>query len=114
VASVTAPSTTIQCRRRSASPSSTARQFSSSCATTGYASQTWNVYKYFAQGAAARSGEVFGNVITPTPDYVKLAEAYEGTGERVEKTAALESAIDRALAALARGRSALLDVFVTP
>jgi hypothetical protein len=32
----------------------------------------------------------------------------------VEKTAALESAIERALAALAAGRSALLDVFVTP
>jgi len=33
---------------------------------------------------------------------------------RVEKTADLESAIERALAALALGRAALLDVFVTP
>jgi hypothetical protein len=32
----------------------------------------------------------------------------------VAKTAALESVIERALAALAAGRSALLDVFVTP
>jgi acetolactate synthase I/II/III large subunit len=84
------------------------------CDNRGYTSQTWNVYKYFADGAAVRSGQFFGNVITPTPDYVKLAEAYGGTGERVEKTAALESAIERALAALAAGRSALLDVFVTP
>jgi acetolactate synthase-1/2/3 large subunit len=59
-----------------------------------------------------RSGQFFGDVLTPTPDYVKLAEAYDGTGERVESTAALEAAIDRALAALAAGRSALLDVFL--
>ena len=84
------------------------------CDNRGYTSQTWNVYKYFADGAAVRSGQFFGNVITPTPDYVKLAEAYGGTGERVEQTAALESAIARSLAALAAGRSALLDVFVTP
>jgi len=83
------------------------------CDNRGYTSQTWNIYKYFADGAAVRSGQFFGNVITPTPDYVKLAEAYGGTGERVENTAALESAIERALAALAAGRSALLDVFLT-
>jgi acetolactate synthase-1/2/3 large subunit len=84
------------------------------CNNRGYASQTWNVYKYFSDGAAVRSGQLFGNVLSPTPDYVKLAEAYGGTGERVEKPAALESAIRRALDALATGRSALLDVFVTP
>jgi len=54
----------------------------------------------------------FGDVLTPTPDYVQLAEAYGGTGERVESPAALESAIARALAALAAGHSALLDVFL--
>ena len=82
------------------------------CDNRGYTSQTWNVYKYFAAGAAVRSGQFFGNVLTPTPDYVKLAEAYGGTGERVEQTADLESAIARALAALAAGRLALLDVFL--
>jgi acetolactate synthase I/II/III large subunit len=84
------------------------------CNNRGYASQTWNVHKYFSAGAAMRSGHLFGDVITPTPDYVKLAEAYGGVGERVEKTAPLESAIERALAALTAGRSALLDVFVAP
>jgi acetolactate synthase-1/2/3 large subunit len=84
------------------------------CDNRGYASQTWNVHKYFGDGAAVRSGQFTGNVIAPTPDYAKLAEAYGGTGERVEKAADLESAIDRALAALASGRTALLDVFVTP
>ena len=61
-----------------------------------------------------RSGQLFGNVLSPTPDYVKLAEAYGGSGERVEQTSALESAIARSLAALAAGRSSLLDVFVRP
>jgi acetolactate synthase-1/2/3 large subunit len=84
------------------------------CDNRGYTSQTWNVYKYFADGAAVRSGQFFGNVITPTPDYVKLAEAYGGTGERVQNITAIEPAIERALAALAAGRTALLDVFVTP
>jgi acetolactate synthase-1/2/3 large subunit len=84
------------------------------CDNRGYTSQTWNVYKYFADGAAVRSGQFFGNVITPTPDYVKLAEAYGGTGERVQNIAAIEPAIERALAALAAGRTALLDVFVAP
>ena len=49
---------------------------------------------------------MIGNVITPTPDYAKLAEAYGGVGERVEKTADLEPPIERALAALASGRTA--------
>src|SRR5262249_41242939 len=60
------------------------------CDNGGYTSQTWNVYKYFAGGAAVRSGQFFGDVLTPTPDYVRLAEAYGGTGERVENTAPLE------------------------
>ena len=84
------------------------------CDNRGYFSQTWNVFKYFGDGAAVRSGQFTGNVTTPTPDYAKLAEAYGGVGERVEKAADLESAIDRALAALASGKTALLDVFVTP
>jgi acetolactate synthase-1/2/3 large subunit len=82
------------------------------CDNRGYTSQTWNVHKYFADGAAVRTGRFFGDVLAPTPDYVKLAEAYGGVGERVENAAALEPAIGRALAALAAGRSALLDVFL--
>jgi hypothetical protein len=35
--------------------------------------------------ASERSGQFFGNVITPTPDYVKLTEAYGGTGERSDR-----------------------------
>ena len=61
-----------------------------------------------------RAQQFTGDVISPTPDYAKLSEAYGGTGERVQKAADVPAAIERALAALAAGRSALLDVFVTP
>jgi acetolactate synthase I/II/III large subunit len=61
-----------------------------------------------------RSGRFFEDEIAPTPDCARLAGAYGGTGERVEKVAELEPAIERALAAVAAGRTALLDVFVTP
>jgi acetolactate synthase-1/2/3 large subunit len=84
------------------------------CDNRGYLSQTWNVRKYYPDGAAVRTGEFIGNVIAPTPDYAKLVEAYGGTGERVSEPAALDAAIARALAVLASGRSALLDVFVEP
>jgi acetolactate synthase I/II/III large subunit len=84
------------------------------CDNRGYFSQTWNVHKYFPEGAAVRTGQFIGNVITPTPDYAKLVEAYGGAGERVTRPAEIDSAIQRALATLAAGRSALLDVFVEP
>ena len=84
------------------------------CNNRGYASQAWNVFKYFSGGAAVRTSQFFGNVIAPAPDYIKLAEAYGGNGERVEKTADLKPAIDRALSAVRSGRSVLLDVLVTP
>jgi acetolactate synthase I/II/III large subunit len=72
------------------------------------------VHKYFREGAAVRTGQFIGNVITPTPDYAKLVEAYGGAGARVTRPADLDSAIQRALATLEAGRSALLDVFVEP
>src|SRR5215475_4217592 len=84
------------------------------CDNRQYFSQTWNVYKYFPEGTAVRTGQFIGNVISPTPDYAKLVEAYGGAGERVTKPAELTGAIERALATLAAGSSALLDVFVEP
>jgi len=41
-------------------------------------------------------------------------EAYGGAGERVTQPAKLQAAIERALATLASGRSAWLDVFGEP
>ena len=47
-------------------------------------------------------------------DHAAMARAFGLHGERVERAEELPAAIDRALAALAQGRPALLDVLVTP
>ena len=46
------------------------------CNNRQYASQTRNLLKYYPDSAAAREQNFVGNVIEPTPDYVKQAEAY--------------------------------------
>ncbi len=46
-------------------------------------------------------------------DHARLARAFGAFGERVERGAQLEAAIDRAFAAVRRGQPALLDVLVT-
>lgn len=84
------------------------------CDNRGFASQRWNVQRYFPDGAAVRTQNWGGQPITPTPDYAKLAEAYGGVGERVTRAADLPAALARALAAVAAGRLALLDVFTYP
>ena len=84
------------------------------CNNQGYASQAWNLEKYFPHGAALRTHTLYGQVIEPTPDYAALAAAFGGHGERVTAAADLGPAIQRALAALGRGQLALLDVLVEP
>jgi acetolactate synthase I/II/III large subunit len=84
------------------------------CNNRQYASQTWNVLKYYPDGSAVRDADFVGDVIAPTPDYVKIAEAYGGVGERVQKSDALGSALRRALKAVGSGQTFLLDVIVNP
>jgi acetolactate synthase-1/2/3 large subunit len=84
------------------------------CNNEEYASQTWNVLRYFPDSEAVRDHNFVGDVIAPTPDYVKLAEAYGGAGERVQTSAALGPAMARALEAVASGTTFLLDVRVKP
>ena len=84
------------------------------CNNRGYVSQAFNVLKYYPDGAAVREGNLVGNVIEPTPDYVKQAEAYGGVGERVQKSDELRSALQRALQVVAAGKTVLLDVIVNP
>ncbi len=57
---------------------------------------------------------MFGRVITPTPDYSKFALANGGHGERVQHESELGPAIKRALQAIKEGRSAILDICMTP
>ncbi|MBV8347097.1 MAG: hypothetical protein JOZ49_06035 [Mycolicibacterium sp.] len=84
------------------------------CNNRQYGSQVFNVLKYYPDGAAVREQNFVGNVIQPTPDYVKQAEAYGGTGERVQKSDELRPALQRALAAVTSGQTFLLDVIVDP
>lgn len=84
------------------------------CNNRQYASQTWNVFKYYPDSAAVREGNFVGNVIQPTPDCVKFAEAYGGAGERVQKADALRPAVRRGLDTVASGRTFLLDIITSP
>lgn len=84
------------------------------CNNRQYASQTRNLLKYYPNSDAVREQNFVGNVIEPTPDYVKQAEAYGGTGERVQKPDELSAALQRALAAVASGQTFLLDAVVQP
>lgn len=84
------------------------------CDNEQYASQTWNVLRYFPDSDAVRDSTFVGDVIAPTPDYAKVVEAYGGTGERVRTAGALGPALQRALQTVASGRTFLLDVMVRP
>jgi hypothetical protein len=70
--------------------------------------------EYFGDGTAVRTGNFTGDVIAPTPDYAKLADAYGGSGERIASAEAIPASLERALATLGAGRRTLLDVFVEP
>jgi acetolactate synthase-1/2/3 large subunit len=50
--------------------------------------------------------------LEPTPEFSKVAEASDAFARKVEDPAALPAAIRAALAAVAEGRQALLDVRV--
>jgi acetolactate synthase-1/2/3 large subunit len=80
----------------------------------GYLSQKRDVGNYYPKGKAVQSGKVIGTPIAPAPDYVKLAEAYGGWGEKVDKPAELHAAFKRGLEQVARGRLALIDVVLAP
>jgi acetolactate synthase-1/2/3 large subunit len=80
----------------------------------GYLSQKRDVSNYYPNGAAAHAGKVIGTPIAPAPDYAKLAEAYGGYGEKVEKPADVKPAIERGLKAVHEGRLALIEVTLAP
>jgi len=58
-------------------------------------------------------GRVIGTQLQ-SADHAAFARAFGMHGERVERSAELPAAIDRALACVRSGRAALLDVLVTP
>jgi acetolactate synthase-1/2/3 large subunit len=80
----------------------------------GYLSQKTDVATYFPRGAAAQSGRFAGTTIAPQPDYVLLARAYGGTGEKVERPGEVRPALQRGLEAVASGRLALVHLVLAP
>jgi acetolactate synthase-1/2/3 large subunit len=84
------------------------------CNNEGYASQEWNLYKYFPSGYALRENDPYGKVIEPTPDYAALAPAFGAHGECVTEPSKLEQALRNGIAAVQQGQLALLDVRLRP
>ncbi|MFC1980392.1 thiamine pyrophosphate-binding protein [Chloroflexota bacterium] len=79
-----------------------------------YAAMIKGYQKYYPQGWAATHNKYFGVDIAPEPDYTKVAEAFDVYSERLEEPDNIESAINRALQQIERGRAALLDVILAP
>ncbi len=80
----------------------------------GYLSQKGDVATYYPRGAAVQTGRFAGTSIAPQPDYVMLARAFGGTGERIERPADVRPALQRGLEALARGQLALVHLVLEP
>jgi acetolactate synthase-1/2/3 large subunit len=80
----------------------------------GYLSQKTDVETYHPSGAAVQTGRFAGTSIAPQPDYVMLARAYGGTGEKVERPGDVRPALQRGLEAAAQGQLALVHMVLPP
>ncbi len=80
----------------------------------GYLSQKNDVVREYPQGFAVKTNQFVGTSITPRPDYVKLAEAFGGQGEKVEKPAEVRAALQRGFEAVAKGKLALVHFVLEP
>jgi acetolactate synthase-1/2/3 large subunit len=76
----------------------------------GYLSQKTDVMTYYPKGEAVRTGRFAGTGITPRPEYAKLAEAYGGYGEKVERPQDVSAALARGLEQQRKGRLALIHM----
>jgi acetolactate synthase I/II/III large subunit len=76
----------------------------------GYLSQKTDVMTYYPEGEAMRSGRFAGTGITPRPEYAKLAEAYGGCGEKVERPQDVRPALLKGLEEARKGRLALIHM----
>ncbi|HZD65796.1 MAG TPA: thiamine pyrophosphate-requiring protein [Acidimicrobiales bacterium] len=78
----------------------------------GYRASRLPVLELFPDGAAAAAGSVAGTRFARPPHFAGVAEACHAYGEQVTTTAELSGAFKRGLAAVAEGRSAVIDVVV--
>ena len=68
----------------------------------------------YPQGAAAADDGMFMADLSPSPDYAAIARAHDAFAETVTDVNQLVPALDRALAAVASGTQALLDIRTEP
>ena len=78
----------------------------------GYAAQYRHVVKLFPNGYNANAGMIYGPRITPSPNYVRLVEAFDGFGIRVEEPSQLESALKLGIQKVMGGHMAVVDVMM--
>jgi acetolactate synthase-1/2/3 large subunit len=78
----------------------------------GYNASKLPVVNLFPEGASVEQDAFPGVRFHQPPDLAALARSCHAYGERVEDPAEVEAAIERALAAIAGGQSAVLDVII--
>lgn len=80
----------------------------------GYNASKQPIVGLFPGGASVQANAFPGVRFQEPPDYAALARSCHAFGERVDDPAAVEPAIQRALAAVAGGQAAVLDLVVEP
>jgi acetolactate synthase I/II/III large subunit len=76
----------------------------------GYMAMKSGHVDLFPQGAAVSSQTFFGVDITPTPDYSKIAQAFNAYAEKIERPSEIAGALRRGLTEMAAGKTVMLDV----
>ncbi len=84
------------------------------CNYLGFASQAWNIERYFPDEWTIKTGNFYGKVIEPAPDYSQIALAFRGYGERTSTPKTLEPALSRGLEAVEKRNVAIIDVILEP
>ncbi len=80
---------------------------------SGYGAVSQSVRGLYPQGYAAKGDDVPLTTLSPSPDFVLIAQASRAHAERVESSDDLPGALERAIRAVTvEGRQALLDVRV--
>lgn len=69
-----------------------------------------NTHLSFYPNGVAATSDLWHGVQISSPDYAKMLEPFGGHGERVEDPAMLKPALERALATVNSGQTALVDV----
>ena len=80
----------------------------------GYNASKSPVVSLFPNGASVQADAYPGVRFQGPPDHAALARSCHAYGERVEDPAEVRPAIERALAAVEQGQSAVLDVIIDP